>query len=1645
MLKKFTCLFLSLTMVLSVMLWNVQAAEPNAEDFELTSVTFTDSEGNKVTSVTAGQSITVKATVKNNGTAAQNVTVWVGVYTNDGLKAGKYQTLSVSAEDKGDFVITTDALQSDDTLQVHFWCGENKINAYAVPAIFPSNDTTILNCYVNGVLTEVSGDSLEISGDMGSIPEIQFEMQNSATKVTCTKAMGEIPSEAAYTFTAPDGTTRNFSVKAKKAALATVASGDYAGYFKIESADDFQLIEKYPKANYVVTKDITEAVTTSVSAFSGTLIGVNEDATAAEKRSIKLNINGNGLITTVTGATTFENLSAEGSVNGGDATGVGAFVGKLKSSEALSAAAYVTFKNCENHVAVTGAKRVGGFVGESNEFYLRSKVENCMNDGTITETTDSGSDGAGGFIGLCNAYVEIKNSYNLGVVSTANLDAGGLVGYAYTPITISSCYNAGKVSAKAYAGGLVGLIMVGSANAVASDISDCFNTGTVNGTQNGFAPAAGFVGRVDIKNGVTASDSKVKLSACYNAGEIISAAGSSNAFQFVHCKTGVSAAVENCYYLDEIYETSGVTNDATAKTGAELKSLTTTLNGADGTAWVEATDSANYPYPELSNMPYKGWPWGKLHQVESGTYKDYYIISSAKEFAKIKDNPSGNYVITKDITKAITAPLDTFSGKVIGVNENATAPEMRTVAVNITSSETANVGLFQQIKNGATFENLTLTGTVKAENANNVGAFAGITAGEQKKGGMTFTNCVNQAAVTGRQKVGGFIGNCALEKVYTTFDKCINEGRVTGNRPTSTSTWDDGCYIGGIIGLSATNSVQLKNSANVGTVTSNYARVGGLIGQYAGSGAVETVISGCYNSGDITGDSNVGGLVGMTDKTTSVNPLKIENSFNAGTLTATNTGGYPSIGGMLGAQDAKSEKKNNKTVYSNYMPIKLTNCYNAGQIVATSVKGNIDPLIGKVNNIYATYYKNVAYLNTYSYETKSTTIGTYTDADGATYDVATVVDSNTLKNYASTLGDAWEQGTEAYEFPVLKEIAYKDLGTHTYQQIDMPAAQLMIGTEAAEDMMPVAAQEKAPEETSNENEESLFDMVLAAFVPMTVNAAENEIFAATQVSETNNISVTGTNGASSGAIIDIAVLSNGKTAADLMKYFQSPSEGATPNYLITTVYKVTKAAEDYTATITMSATAPYGSYTILNSQGGSAALNFSNVDDMVNVMKQIVEAANAADSAAMREAMKEIGKIGADATLYGKFSEQGGQAAVIASLLANATLKAKTATDIKIGDLNEIKEIVDAAMVLPGFNEGLIDDIAKYENDICPSDASAWVQSAMADYQKSTVSDAGKSAILAGISNKGFETANDLRAAFVDQLVLQTVKYPANGYTSIEDALRNYASHIGISMTAYDGLQNENTVLSTLNAGTYTTMKELREAFNAAVTDAGKSSGGSYSKPAGGGGSSNRGNGVATGEMTIVSGENSANAVKQVSSFADAGNAEWAWTAMQDLLDKKILSGYGDNTLRPNQTITREEFIKLLVSAYYGVNAGAAANFTDVAKDAWYYEYVATAELKGITVGKDDGTFGIGEEITRQDMAVMICNCLNNLGGIALSADEERFGDDATISDYAKEKVYGLKNLGVISGYESGDFAPLGSATRAEAAQMIYNLFAVTK
>jgi len=166
----------------------------------------------------------------------------------------------------------------------------------------------------------------------------------------------------------------------------------------------------------------------------------------------------------------------------------------------------------------------------------------------------------------------------------------------------------------------------------------------------------------------------------------------------------------------------------------------------------------------------------------------------------------------------------------------------------------------------------------------------------------------------------------------------------------------------------------------------------------------------------------------------------------------------------------------------------------------------------------------------------------------------------------------------------------------------------------------------------------------------------------------------------------------------------------------------------------------------------------------------------------------------------------------------------------------------------------------------------------------------------------------------------------------------------------------------------------------------------------------------------------------------------WAKDYIEMLAARGIINGKADNLYMPNETITREEFVKLIVELLDIKQSDAESIFADVDKNAWYAGYVTAAYENNIINGVGETEFGVGEPIRRQDMAKIISTVLEIKGIKAEPAEENVFVDYSNISDYAKHHVLSIYNMGIISGDENRNFNPNNFATRAEAAKMVYGM-----
>lgn len=155
----------------------------------------------------------------------------------------------------------------------------------------------------------------------------------------------------------------------------------------------------------------------------------------------------------------------------------------------------------------------------------------------------------------------------------------------------------------------------------------------------------------------------------------------------------------------------------------------------------------------------------------------------------------------------------------------------------------------------------------------------------------------------------------------------------------------------------------------------------------------------------------------------------------------------------------------------------------------------------------------------------------------------------------------------------------------------------------------------------------------------------------------------------------------------------------------------------------------------------------------------------------------------------------------------------------------------------------------------------------------------------------------------------------------------------------------------------------------------------------------------------------------------------WAEAVIQKWLDMEYITGYPDGTFRPEEFITRAEFVKIVNNAF-GFKETAEITFTDVKEEKWYYEEIQKAYKEGDIVGVSETEFAPENYITREQAAIIMTRLLE-LEGNEKGAD--LFSDSSKISSWAKEYVGAAAEHNLIKGYEDNTFRPQNNIKRAEA------------
>lgn len=309
-----------------------------------------------------------------------------------------------------------------------------------------------------------------------------------------------------------------------------------------------------------------------------------------------------------------------------------------------------------------------------------------------------------------------------------------------------------------------------------------------------------------------------------------------------------------------------------------------------------------------------------------------------------------------------------------------------------------------------------------------------------------------------------------------------------------------------------------------------------------------------------------------------------------------------------------------------------------------------------------------------------------------------------------------------------------------------------------------------------------------------------------------------------------------------------------------------------------------------------------------------------------------------------------------------------------------------------------------------------------------------KSAVTARASGKSLTSSKQLFDILPTALALSVIENP-NGVQNVKDIMSVYMDLFAArTISASD---------DALNKAMGKSYKNISD-FDSAVSAAGESGNKPSAGGSGGGGGGSRNSMVAVKSENPDDGSDNGRETIPNDVYVDLDDAIWARNAIVSLTNLGVLRGTGPDTFEPNKNVTREEFVKMIVATFIKDKASEskASKFGDVDLSDWYAPYIDVALEKGIVNGISDDYFGIGENITRQDMAVMAYRAAMS----TYTAEEnsaEKFDDYSSIDDYAKDAVNVMVKQGIINGTDNNLFAPADFATRAQAAKIIYEMYRV--
>lgn len=399
------------------------------------------------------------------------------------------------------------------------------------------------------------------------------------------------------------------------------------------------------------------------------------------------------------------------------------------------------------------------------------------------------------------------------------------------------------------------------------------------------------------------------------------------------------------------------------------------------------------------------------------------------------------------------------------------------------------------------------------------------------------------------------------------------------------------------------------------------------------------------------------------------------------------------------------------------------------------------------------------------------------------------------------------------------------------------------------------------------------------------------------------------------------------------------------------------------------------------------------------------------------------------------------------SLSASETADAIVKADKNVSSVNDIRKNAGSEFILALVNKTNSADVLK---EIYSSYSDIAIFDNSTEYFKKYITDDSSfSQVLTKTASKDHESVEELREAFKENSL--TVSFTkVNGYGEVgdlislnRDIISKYMNYSDLTALGNSGITGfyKYVAQRSKNINSLSDLSTMLSEYAVTLRN------GNGDKTSGIG--SVLGSGSGGSVVAPVTGKNIIKSTpapsEEKKAFTDVDERHWAYGSINGLKNLGITDGRDDGSFGIDDAVTREEFVKLLLGTFGKEAENSEGKFDDVADASWYAPYVNTAAKMGIVSGIAENYFGTGQKITRQDLSVLISRYLEKSGYDLNTSSSDEFADNSDIADYAHDGVYALRNIGLINGMGDNSFMPRDYATRAQTAKILYAVYMYIK